>query len=194
MGGNPVDPLRGFFLTMPMTAIERHERFSELLAKHQSQLLGYILALVMNADDAEDLFQSTALVLWQKFDEFDPSTSFLAWSCRVAYFEASNFLRKKRPVDSPTFTALMDAFASEVAPPDEDDTAARQSALNACVDKLKQQDRAIIDLIYKDGLTVRDVANRLQRPPGGVSNSLLRIRRWLLDCVRRTLRLEGHRA
>ncbi|MCG8584403.1 MAG: hypothetical protein MI757_06800 [Pirellulales bacterium] len=47
-----------------MTRNDRHERFSALLAQHQAQILGYILALAMNRDDAEDLFQATALVLW----------------------------------------------------------------------------------------------------------------------------------
>ena len=175
-------------VTPPMPDNQRHARFSEFLAKTQSQMLGYILALVMNRDDAEDLFQTSALVMWQKFDEFDESTSFLSWGCRIAYYEACNFLRKKRPQNSPNFLALMDAFASETEVDDDDEE--RRSALVDCVHSLKPKDRSLLDMVYADNLAVADVAAQLNRPPGGVSNTLLRIRRFLLECVERKLRRE----
>ena len=39
--------------------------------EHQTQLFGYIYSLVRDLDDADDLFQQTSLVLWDKFDQFD---------------------------------------------------------------------------------------------------------------------------
>ena len=48
-----------------MNQQEQHEKFSELLTLHQGQLHGYILALVRNRADADDLFQTTSLVLWR---------------------------------------------------------------------------------------------------------------------------------
>ena len=41
---------------------ERHILFSELIARHQSELYGYIFAIVRNWEDANDLFQSVCLV------------------------------------------------------------------------------------------------------------------------------------
>ena len=38
--------------------------FMELLTLHQTQLYGYIRALVHDAEDAKDIFQSTSLILW----------------------------------------------------------------------------------------------------------------------------------
>src|SRR5689334_17876152 len=51
--------------------------FAALLRQHQNQLFGYIYSLVRDLDDADDLFQQTSLVLWDKFDLFDPSRSFV---------------------------------------------------------------------------------------------------------------------
>ena len=62
-----------------MSKQEQHDLFCELLTLHQGQLHGYILALVGNRADADDLFQSTSMVLWRKFDTFQPGSSFLAW-------------------------------------------------------------------------------------------------------------------
>ena len=64
----------------------RTEEFVELSSSHQRQLLGYIFTLVGNMDDAEDLLQQTNLILWRKFDDYQPGTDFIRWACYVAAF------------------------------------------------------------------------------------------------------------
>ena len=56
-----------------MNEQERHNLFSELLTRHQSELYGYIFAVVRNWEDADDLYQSVCLILWRKFDRFGPA-------------------------------------------------------------------------------------------------------------------------
>ena len=63
-----------------MNEQQRHDLFSELIARHQSELYAYIFAIVRNWDDADDLYQSTCLVLWRKFESFRPGTSFFSWA------------------------------------------------------------------------------------------------------------------
>ena len=80
--------------TLRMNQSERHDLYVELLARHRRQLFGYIYALLRNFADTEDIYQQTALVLWQKFDQYEADTNFLSWSCRVAQFEAKNLMRR----------------------------------------------------------------------------------------------------
>ena len=44
---------------------------------HQDRVYGYIVTLLPNRHDAEDVFQQTSLILWQKWDEFDPGGTLL---------------------------------------------------------------------------------------------------------------------
>ena len=74
-----------------MPDLNRYEEFTRLVRLHTSQVLAYIDSLLLNRSDAEDLFQETCLVLWQKFDEFGPGTNFLAWALRVADYKVMNF-------------------------------------------------------------------------------------------------------
>src|SRR5687767_4268119 len=78
-----------------MSDHQRKAEFAELLRLHQSRLFGYVHSLVRDLDDAEDLFQQTAVILWNKFDGFDRSRSFFSWACGVARFEVANFLRAR---------------------------------------------------------------------------------------------------
>ncbi len=73
-----------------------HDRFVELLTQYRGPLFGYIYALVRRLDDAEDLYQDTAMVMWSKFQEYEPGTNFMGWACTVARFRVANFLKGER--------------------------------------------------------------------------------------------------
>ena len=62
---------------------KRYDEFGELVRLHTSQILAYIDALLLNRSDAEDLFQETCLVLWQKFDEFSRARTSLPGHCAL---------------------------------------------------------------------------------------------------------------
>jgi RNA polymerase sigma-70 factor, ECF subfamily len=79
-----------------MHDFDRETRFSELFREHFRQIFGYIYTLLRNCTEAEDVAQLTSLALWKKFDEYRLGTSFIAWACRVARFEALAFLRQQR--------------------------------------------------------------------------------------------------
>jgi RNA polymerase sigma-70 factor, ECF subfamily len=66
------------------------------------------------------------------------------------------------------------------------------AGLRRCVEKLDPQDREMLGLCYVDELSVRQIAERLARPPKSVGNSLLRIRRGLFRCIEKRLAQEEH--
>jgi RNA polymerase sigma-70 factor (ECF subfamily) len=70
-----------------MNEHERHNLFSELIARHQSELYAYIFAIVRSWENADDLFQSVCVVLWRKFETFQTDTSFFSWARQTAKFE-----------------------------------------------------------------------------------------------------------
>jgi RNA polymerase sigma-70 factor, ECF subfamily len=175
----------------PRTGAVRAE-FAELLARNQGQLLGYIYSLVRDLDDAEDLFQQTCLVLWDKFDRFDPSRSFVGWACGVARYEVLNFLRT-RSRDRLYFCdelslALIEA---QEALEQEERLEERRAALAGCMKKLRVRDKDLLEACYGRSDGVRDVARVRGRSPQSVHNSLRRIRRALYQCVRRSLAQGG---
>src|SRR5262245_39433334 len=69
--------------------------FVRLLLQHQNAMLRYILPLVGNLDDAQDVLQETASALWQKFDLYDPQQPFLAWAKQFARNEVLMHHRRR---------------------------------------------------------------------------------------------------
>jgi RNA polymerase sigma-70 factor, ECF subfamily len=170
---------------------DRLQTFTDDLQRCQAQLTRYIFALVRNVEDAQDVFQQTCMVLWHKFEQFDPDQSgFLAWACGVARFEAYNFLkhhRRYRARFSDEFARRLAEF--QVSSP-SDTIEARRAALPGCIDKLSPSQRELLMLCYGEDQRVADVAAKLGRPTCGVHNSLRTIRAKLMECIERAVRGE----
>jgi RNA polymerase sigma-70 factor (ECF subfamily) len=165
----------------------RKAEFSENLRRYQTQLFSFIYSLVRDFDDADDVFQQTSLVLWRKYDRFDPSKSFIAWACGVARLEASSFLRARRRrrlhFSDELNVLLIDAHAAL----EHEHLEERRDALEGCLKKLQRRDQELLLACYGESACIPEVARSWDRSPQSIHNSLRRIRRAVFDCVRRTM-------
>lgn len=172
-----------------MSRADDRERFLALLSDHEAQLMGFLCAIAPNYQDAEDLLQQTVLTMWQKFAEFEPGTSFVAWGRQIARYKAMNLLRSRRltPLDDEIIDLLLVAEEQQ----DRDHRLARRRALAGCLEKLPAEDRQLVEEAYGGDRSIKDIAAGIGRPAGGVYNSLARIRGMLLQCIKVTLGREG---
>ena len=170
--------------------MDKNEAFVELLTRYQQRIFLFIFSLLPNRPNAEDVLQETTLLLWKRFDEFEPGSNFKAWACRIAYYKVLEFLRRQssdRHRFSDEFTERIAAMASgEML----DITQARQMALERCLKKLPTKDRDVIQRRYRSGASVRAVAEELGRSTRGIYKALSRVHRMLYQCVRTTLAAE----
>ena len=174
-----------------MNEQERQNLFAELITRHQSELYGYIYAVVRNWEDTDDLYQSVCLVLWSKFESFRPGSSFFAWARQTAKNKVGDFLRHKQ---SPTYVTekLMDILAESATEPYDADAEVYLVALRRCREKLAAEDDELLQLRYVEELSTVEIADRLQRLQQSVSRSLNRIRRWLFECIEMELARQEH--
>lgn len=165
------------------------EHFLELLAQHEAQLLGFLCAILPGYQDAEDVFQQTVLTMWQKFDEFERGSNFVAWGCRIGRNKAMNLLQGRRLsyLDQDVLDMLL--AVQELEEPEI--RQARRRALPDCLAKLSEKDQQLIQAAYANRQTIKSLAKESGRSAGGVYNSLSRIRASLYRCINTTLAREG---
>ncbi len=159
-----------------------YERFVQLFAQARDHLFAYIFALLPHWSDAEDVFQQTSLVLWRKFGRFQPDTDFLAWACRVAFYEVRNF-RRTASRDRLRFNDALLAQLAEERPLSPERDCLHRDFLLECIAKLSEQERALLDRAYEGETTLRQLAEELHRSPQTIYNRLNLIRRALFECV-----------
>jgi len=170
-----------------MSNQDREYRFAEQLQRHHRQLFGYIYTLLRNFDDAEDVFQQTSLTLWEKFDEYQPGTSFAAWACTIARFKALNFLTQHHRYQAHFSEAfqLRLAMIQAAVPPEEFNS--RAVVLEDCVEKLPPGQRDLVRRCFGGMQTVSELARELGRTTHSLYSSLRNIRKKLLNCVDQTV-------
>lgn len=161
-----------------------HELFVRYQTRHQRRVFSYIMTLLPNWNDAEEVLQETSLVLWRKFSDFQPGTSFVSWANRVAYFEVQKFRQRQKRADRVFGDELIDVLAAQ-SEGMRDLLADQQEALQYCLEKLPDVDRRLITSRYISGASSRSLAQELSRSLESVCNSLKRIRHVLLRCVQR---------
>jgi RNA polymerase sigma-70 factor (ECF subfamily) len=169
----------------------RKTEFAEYLCRHQSRIYAYIHSLVRDLNDTDDLYQQTSLILWEKFGKFDRERSFFTWACGVARLEVANFVRSRRRQRlyfNEDLTLLLIEAQNELSDAELED---RREALARCVRKLRPQDRELVAECYGEEAGVHGAAERRERSPQSVYNTLRRIRRTLFECIARTMAQEA---
>lgn len=164
--------------------------FFELFMNVQRKLYAYILSSVHNYEDANDLLQETATVLWQKFDQFDQETNFLTWGISIARNMVRNHFRKRNrsrlQFDDSLVQAIEDATVAGLESSD-----ARMMALKKCYEKLSDANRLLIRLRYENGMTIKSIASRFGKPIHGMYKYVARLQDLLLQCIENTMAENG---
>ena len=166
--------------TMPKPEELREQDFMQLLSEHKERLFRLIFCIVRSWEDADDVFQQTSIVLWNKLSEFEPASNFYLWSSTVARFTALNFLKTKKSQR----LVFSEEFVDELAENDLGESLAlrdaRLRALAHCREKLSAADQALLAACYGRERKIIAVAKDFGRPVGSVYDSLSRIRRAAL--------------
>jgi RNA polymerase sigma-70 factor (ECF subfamily) len=160
----------------------RTAQFLPLFSANSRRVYTYILTLLPNRADADEVFQEVSALLWQRFDQYTPGTQFGAWACRFAYFKVLQFRDRSKGRPRPFSDTLLAALDGEMATMEES-IDAEYDALAICLEKLADRDREMIMLRYSEGGEPRRIAERLQRSIKSVYKSLNRIRKTLAICV-----------
>jgi RNA polymerase sigma-70 factor, ECF subfamily len=165
-----------------MDEISRHERFMQLFLPAQHGLYGYLRTLIPHYSDAEDVFQSAAAVMWEKFDDFQPGTRFDYWAYHICHLQVLRYLKdrkRSRLVLSDDVVAMLADRAVAVS----NSTRDVMDSLEICVDKLSERDRDLLKMRFEPGATNRSIASATGRSDMAISRALNQIYGSLLECI-----------
>ncbi len=151
--------------------------YAVLLERHQGRIYSFLLRLVGDTHDAEDLAQIVFLKAFRSLESFDQSRAFHSWLFAIAHHAALDFLRARK------VNLSLDHDEDPIDPADEADGPERLSEI-AIDGALLQRLIAALPPLYREalllrhieGLSVEDVAVSLGIPEGTVKIRLFRAR------------------
>jgi RNA polymerase sigma-70 factor, ECF subfamily len=167
-----------------------HQRFLSLFLRSEREIFRYVAVFVPNVADAEDIVQQTAVALWEKFDAYDPSQPFTPWACRFALNKTRQWIDRRQRWQILLAKGLAEELAlrREALRPELE---ARLAHLEACVDKLPDDHRIIVEGYYYRREDIEALAEGSGRTVAATYKLLQRIRQSLQTCIENTGNAEG---
>ena len=167
----------------------KQQQFLRLFMANEAAVRAFVRSLVPTLDDANDVMQEVAIVLWEKFAEYENSEDFRRWAFGVAKFKVLSWQRDRgrdRHVFGLEATELLAAETERHSERLE----AQRAALQDCVQKLPREQRELVQAAYAPGARIEALAGQLGGTAMSLYKKLHRIRLALSECVRRALHTE----
>ena len=159
--------------------------FEQIVYRLKDRLFTYLLQLVKNEEDAEDLAQVAFIKAWRNLKSFDGRAQFTTWLYTIAKNTAFTHLRRKRTHEP--LEELQEVLAAEVSEP----TRADESIWNLARE-LKPKFYETLWLFYGEGFSLKETASILRTNAVTVRVNLFRARAALARKVQHAAqRAEG---
>lgn len=159
----------------------KKSRFFGLYNSVQPRIYTYLLTIIHNRNDAEDVLQETATVLWEKFDAYQEGTSFGAWAVQIARLKALEYIRKHK--SRMFFDDKFYDMISEKAEESSSDVHGRSEALHFCLKKIPDNSLKLLAMRYKKDISIKRISQLTGRSSNGLYQSFSKILNALRTCM-----------
>jgi RNA polymerase sigma-70 factor (ECF subfamily) len=144
--------------------------------------------MIHNLAAAEDLLQEIWLRLAEAAERGESIADPAKWCRGVARNLILHYWREQRTAKVLADSELLDLVV-QALDENPDPWADRRQALQECIDQLPGPSRRLLEMKYEQGLSFAAMAERLHRSIDSLKMALSRLRRALLECAERRLRL-----
>lgn len=174
--------------------------FEELVRRHQQRVCTLIGGILRRHEDVEDVAQQVFLKVFLSLKRFDQRAAFSTWLYKITVNECWDYLRKRkvRPLvyesdlSEEQVSRLEGIVSSERMPESAADRAELRELLDQVLEKVPEQDRALLVLKEMQGFSVQELAEILNLNVNTVKVRLFRARARITDAYRRRLGSRNH--
>jgi RNA polymerase sigma-70 factor (ECF subfamily) len=157
----------------------------ELCAVYGQRLYSYAMRLTGDSHQAEDVVQDALVIVWKTARTFRGDGRLLAWLLGIVHHTALKSLRHR---SLPITEEMEESLDSGLASPEQQSERNEQTAqLDSGMRSLSPEHRAVLELVFYQGLNLEEVAQVCRVPLGTIKSRLSYARR----CLRGVLTRQG---
>jgi RNA polymerase sigma-70 factor (ECF subfamily) len=182
---------------MTRVVAKDQQAFAELSEKYSALIFSTAFKVLNHYEDTEDIMNEVLTTIWKKADTYRPKKgSLVTWICTTTRNRAIDRVRSVQ-----RRSALYDRFEEKlVGESPEKRTSGREDlyrsdarkVLQNAVVSLSPEQREVIELAYFEGLTQKQIAEKIDSPLGTVKARIRRGVERLRHSLNDRLRGEGH--
>ena len=155
----------------------------ELYAAYGKRLLAYALRLTGDQAKAEDVVQDVLVVVWRTAGRYRGEGRFIAWLLGIVHHTALNSLRHS---SLPITEEMEETLAARTGSPEAQTQIKQQGEwVRKGLDGLSAEHRAVLELVFYQGLSLEEIAQVCRCPLGTVKSRLAYARQHLKGILSR---------
>jgi RNA polymerase sigma-70 factor (ECF subfamily) len=159
------------------------EEFSALYNTFNHQLCAFICGRIPDERDAEDILQEVLLRVHARMGTLRDENKLVSWLYQIARHAIADYYRRSRPNLVELDEALPDEATDEDSPEEENAVARLAPSLRELVDALPERYREALLLTEYQGLTQKELSERLGLSFSGAKSRVQRARSKIKDML-----------
>ena len=167
--------------------------FRELYRAFSRRLYAYVLRQLSDPAQAEEIVADTLYEVWRQPAKFRGDSQFSTWLIGIARNKVLMAFRSRKPdsqhediADVAETLAADDPSAFELLAQQQ-----RQEGVRHCMERLSDEHRECIHLVFYEGMALAEVASVQSCPENTVKTRLFHARQKLKNCLKMLLQREG---
>lgn len=181
--GDEIDEQALLALVRRVQAGER-QAYRDVVLALQVELHRFVAARAPSADAVDEILQATFVAGFERIAQFRGEGSFAGWLKRIARTRLREEReRRARDATVPALDGLLLPAEDELDEAADELLAARLRSLDRCLERLSPRARRMLEARYREGCSVKRLAQIFKRPAGALAQTLCRIRATLRTCI-----------
>lgn len=152
--------------------------FRQLYLRYERLIFQYLLRLIHDHEQAEDLLQEVFLAVWKGAPGFRGKSKVKTWIYHIAHNQAVSWLRAHHPTIH-LDEGLADISETHLQLESQVAASLQQDRIRQALDQLTPEHREVLELAYFHELSYREIADIAGCPVGTVKSRASFARRYL---------------
>jgi RNA polymerase sigma-70 factor, ECF subfamily len=154
--------------------------FNAIYYKYCKKLYAFVIMYLKQEEDAEEIVQEVFIKIWQSKDKIDVSSSFESFLFTIAYNATMSLFRKRMSENkSRQYLKSLQHISSSDETMYEIQVKELDNKVHNLLKQLTPKQKEIYYLSREDGLTHKEIAQKLNISPNTVNNHLVTILKFL---------------
>ncbi|MFC1763750.1 sigma-70 family RNA polymerase sigma factor [Planctomycetota bacterium] len=171
---------------------QHHKKIMQKLTSEwtavQPDVFSYVAAIIPNFHDAQDVVQKVAVVIVDKYEQYDSKRFFREWVLGITRLEILKYRQNKareKLVFSENLIDRLTELHQHQKEDEKDDLFCH--ALRHCLKSVRGRRRVVLDMWYTEEVNADVIAKELVISKNTVYSIIHRVRNFLRTCVERRL-------
>ncbi len=162
--------------------------FEHIVRFYQDRIFSFVIRIVRSEEDAKDVTQDTFIKVYRNIKSFKGEAKFSTWLFQIAYNTAISQQRKQQKQINYESEMIYQKESSYSGSSQEIlEKKERSIMVNKAIDSLSESDAAIVNLYYKEEMSIHEISEILDLSISNVKVKLHRCRKKLSERLNKLL-------